>query len=187
MAGSPLKTARRLRWLAMREKPETLESILECVAEGGSLAAWCTVHDVAYRSVHEWITQPGTDRALAFEAAKRAKAQALVEQIDATATKVESGELRPDVGRTVIETKRWLAQVHDRAQFGERVQVDAKVEHTHKLHLDALMRLRAQRLAPQGSAPALAHDALHRLGQESNQNKDLQVIEGTVVPKAEDL
>lgn len=155
MAGSPIRRERRRVALELLAQPDTLEVILEVIANGGSVMSWCKAHEVPYQVAHKWLTTD-EERNRQYVEAKQARAQGQLEQIERTVRKVERGKMRPDVGKMVVDSRKWMAAVHDRAQFGDQVRVDGKVEHVHMAHLEALRELvNGKRV--ENSPPALAH------------------------------
>lgn len=185
MAGSPIRRERREKALALLAEPDTLEIILEVVANGGSVMSWCKAHEVPYQVAQRWLTSD-EGRAAQYQDAKAARAQGQLEQIERTVRKVERGKMRADVGKMVVDSRKWMAAVHDRAQFGEQVRVDGRVEHVHLAHLEALRSLvRGERVESDPPALALAREALAE-DDEAIEAEIVQPLDTAGIPVPDD-
>jgi hypothetical protein len=160
MAGSPVKKERRDRTRAAINDPEFWRSAFDAYSTGGSLRETCQLLDVAYNTTWDHL-QASDELMRQYEAARYRRAEWHSSQIERMAVEVESGELDPKAGKVAIETRMWLASKMDPKQWGERQQIDMNVTTTHKLHMDAIRTLSAQkarrqaRLASATDAPVL--------------------------------
>jgi hypothetical protein len=56
--------------------------------------------------------------------ARSVNAHVLVDDIREVCARVESGEISPEQGRVVINSKQWLAKVQNRREYGDHAQIE---------------------------------------------------------------
>jgi hypothetical protein len=113
--------------------------LVDCVAQGESLHAWCKRQDFPYTTVREWIDRV-PERKEKYERARIARAEWHVSDIEAMLTEVRSGDLDPSAARVIAENKRWIASRMDPHLWGEKVQINAEVNIGQR-YLDAIKGL----------------------------------------------
>ena len=91
--------------------------------------------------VYRWLRLGGEERDAAWSAAKRASADALVDEglsiLDAPSDNLTSAEVQSRKGRA--DYRRWLASVRNRAEYGEsNPAVNVSVS-LGQLHMEALL------------------------------------------------
>jgi hypothetical protein len=167
----PVTLARVPGWREKREArerelfddPNTIEEIIEHIAEGNGLVDWCRTLNVRYAQIVAWIKADPSRRSRVEEAdrARAAKAAYGVESIARRILQphIKTGhdwvdEMAPDVDpkalRVAMGGLQWIAIAGDRERFGTRA---VQHSHTHKLADDHLAALRAASRA--AGAPAL--------------------------------
>ena len=136
----PKNFERRERWIAKSEDADALTlELIDCVAQGESLHAWCKRHDFPYTTVKEWIDRV-PDRRDRYETARIARAEWHVADIESMLTEVRKGELDPSAARVIAENKRWIASRMDPHLWGEKVQINAEIN-VGQRYLDAIKGL----------------------------------------------
>ncbi|MGC3872391.1 hypothetical protein ACPF7Z_03850 [Halomonas sp. GXIMD04776] len=138
MAGSPMKQARKTRWQALQDDPGFAQDCINRIACGDSIRALATEHDVPISTFHDWITREHGD-SIAF--ARRALAANLADLMMLSAERVEAGELDPKAASAAASIRQWLASRYDRELFGDRSQVDMRVQGSVDMHLAAVREL----------------------------------------------
>lgn len=136
----PKNLERRERWIEKSQDAEALQQeLVDCVAQGESLHAWCKRQDFPYTTVREWIDRV-PERKEKYERARIARAEWHVSDIEAMLTEVRSGDLDPSAARVIAENKRWIASRMDPHLWGEKVQINAEVNIGQR-YLDAIKGL----------------------------------------------
>jgi CCR4-NOT transcriptional regulation complex NOT5 subunit len=136
----PKNYERRERWIAKSEDADALEQeLVDCVAQGESLHAWCKRNDFPYTTVREWIDRVPNRRNM-YETARIARAEWHVADIESMLTEVRRGELDPSAARVIAENKRWIASRMDPHLWGEKVQINADINIGQR-YLDAIKGL----------------------------------------------
>lgn len=148
-------------------KPGQLTFTQRIEAEGGDavvfqeIAAGKTIREVMAARGYErdqwycWIQAGGEARRAAWEQAKLASADALVEQageiLDQAAEVTNSA--RATIAKERAAYRRWLASCRDQEAYGDRAGGAQVVLNIGQLHLDALRRCGSMSLRPK--APPL--------------------------------
>lgn len=91
--------------------------------------------DVA--TIYRWMHAKPEFRTM-YEEAVVDRASGYSEKIGLIADRVMEGTLEPDRARVAMDGYKWIATKLLPAVFGDKQQINMQVEHTHKLHLDAL-------------------------------------------------
>lgn len=119
---APAPATRRTVWTPQR-RAEVWPNLLQHIAEGGSLEAWCKPDGrPSYNTVYEWIRQ---DEALSQEYARARELQgdSYADRVAEIAARVERGDLDPHAGRTAIDALKWLAAKRKPKVYGDRLDV----------------------------------------------------------------
>jgi CCR4-NOT transcriptional regulation complex NOT5 subunit len=136
----PKNLERRERWIAKSDDADQLtQELIDCVAQGESLHAWCKRQDFPYTTVREWIERV-PERLERYERARIARAEWHVSDIEEMLTEVRTGNLDPSAARVIAENKRWIASRMDPHLWGEKVQINAEVNIGQR-YLDAIKGL----------------------------------------------
>ena len=121
--------------------PELITEICERVAQGRSVASVARDEDMpCHMTIWRWMN---SDEAFCerYARAVQARAMAHADRIDDLAEQAVRGEIPADVARVAIDAKKWTASRLLPKLYGDRTQVEATVNHTHTLHLEALKEL----------------------------------------------
>ncbi len=142
MPGMP--TRRKRNELADKKMTDAFfwEDLFTRVSHGLSIQEYAKTRDVPYKRMMARIKD---DEALskALEEAKHARAWGYFEDVDRVTDLVEDGKIDPNAGRVVLQSRQWQAKMMDRNTFGDRQQVDMKVQDVTQEHLDAVRRMSA--------------------------------------------
>ena len=140
MERAKLLPTRRERTSALLADREALADLLEHIASGGRLRAFCDEHVYSYSTVQAALTKR-EDLAPLYDAALDARSDLQREQIEKLTKQVISGELDPKAAKVAIESLQWLAEKMNPRRYGQRQQVDVQVTDMTKLHLEAVRQL----------------------------------------------
>lgn len=130
--------------------PELITEICERVAQGRSVASVSRDEDMpCHLTIWRWMNSD-EEFCTRYARAVQARAMAHADRIDDLAEQAVRGEIPADVARVAIDAKKWTASRLLPKLYGDRTQVEATVNHTHTLHLEALKELadRAKSLPP---------------------------------------
>jgi len=118
------------------------EDLFTRVSHGLSIQEYAKTRDVPYKRMMARIKD---DEALSkgLDEAKHARAWGYFEDVDRVTDLVEDGKIDPNAGRVVLQSRQWQAKMMDRNTFGDRQQVDMKVQDVTQEHLDAVRRMSA--------------------------------------------
>jgi len=137
MAGAPVKRERHARWDKMIAQPAFWDSVFELMSEGQSLTSVCQKKQIGYSYVMRRLHND-EELKLRYAAARQARAQSHVEQIEQHLDDVIDGAMDPHVGRVVIDGRKWLASRMDPQLWGDKQQHSVQVLDVTRMHLDAL-------------------------------------------------
>lgn len=103
--------------------PDIEEEICEWLANGGNLIDYCAQdgkpsHASIYRALER-----GEAFREAYAYAREVQAHADAEDINRTAEDVRRGVIAPDVGRVVMDAKKWTASKRLPKAYGDKVTV----------------------------------------------------------------
>lgn len=124
-----------------KKTPQLIEEICLRVAQGRSIMSIGKMEDMPDdRSIWTWLNQ---DEEFLRHYTRAIQARAIIhaERIDELAEMATKGEIPADVARVAIDAKKWTASRLLPKLYGDRTQVEATVNHTHTLHLEALKEL----------------------------------------------
>jgi len=118
------------------------EDLFTRVSHGLSIQEYAKTRDVPYKRMMARIKE---DEALSqgLDEAKHARAWGYFEDVDRVTDLVEEGKIDPNSGRVVIQSRQWQAKMMNRQDFGDRQQVELKVEDVTQKHLDAVRQMSA--------------------------------------------
>jgi hypothetical protein len=176
MAGST-KT-RQLQTLIRRNFSK--DELLGMVAEGNSIRQIAEiVKDKLGISTltHYYVFRVLKDYGPDYEAAKKAKAQLLADQIGTVSDQVQNGELDPASARVISDNSKWLASRLDPAQFGDKIQADIHVTDLGAQHLAALKQMMSVKVRQLENR---SQDRSEDQGtdQDESQDQGLAVLDG---------
>lgn len=107
------------------------------------ISAGSTIHKVCEEdgmpdvaTIYRWMRADPAFRKM-YDDAVMDRASGYSEKIGLVAERVLTGEIEPDRARVALDAFKWISTKLIPA-FGDRQQISMHVEHTHKLHLDAL-------------------------------------------------
>lgn len=107
-----------------KESPAT--RIIKLIAEGESMRKACSAEKVAPSTFCGWVTQDA-ELAEQYARARDVRAEVRADQIDEIAEKVEMGLIAPDVGRVVIDARKWAASKLAPKRYSEKTIADVTV------------------------------------------------------------
>ena len=160
-----------------KKTPELIKEICLLVAQGKSIKTIGKMEGMPEdRSIWTWLNE---DEEFLRHYTRAIQARAIIhaERIDELAEMATKGEIPADVARVAIDAKKWTASRLLPKLYGDRTQVEATVNHTHTLHLEALKELadRARSVPPRVidaqaieivAEPAVDHE-VKKIGNES--------------------
>ena len=123
------KTGRPPTWTPERKR-EAQDAICAHVARGGTLAQYCAQDDAPdVTTVYDWRRD---DEAFSqmYARAREARADSRADRIDDYRDRVVRGELDPQAARVAIDAEKWQASKENRNLYGDRLDLNAKVEHS---------------------------------------------------------
>lgn len=121
--------------------PELIAEICERVAQGRSVASVSRDEDMpCHLTIWRWMNSD-EEFCSRYARAIQARAMAHADGIDDLVDRAVRGEIPADVARVAIDAKKWTASRLLPKVYGDRTQVEATVNHTHTLHLEALKEL----------------------------------------------
>lgn len=121
--------------------PELITEICERVAQGRSVASVSKDEDMpCHLTIWRWMNSD-EEFCSRYARAVQARAMAHADGIDDLVDRAVRGEIPADVARVAIDAKKWTASRLLPKLYGDRTQVEATVNHTHTLHLEALKEL----------------------------------------------
>ena len=91
-----------------RPKADIIDTVINGLIEGKSLAAVCKALDVPRRTVRRWLVDD-EELAAQYARAKVAQADAHADQIIDLAQRVIAGEVDPNAARVAIDAMKWTA------------------------------------------------------------------------------
>lgn len=121
--------------------PELIAEICERVAQGRSVASVSRDEDMpCHLTIWRWMNSD-EEFCSRYARAIQARAMAHADGIDDLVDRAVKGEIPADVARVAIDAKKWTASRLLPKVYGDRTQIEATVNHTHTLHLEALKEL----------------------------------------------
>jgi len=121
--------------------PELIAEICERVAQGRSVASVSRDEDMpCHLTIWRWMNSD-EEFCSRYARAIQARAMAHADGIDDLVDRAVRGEIPADVARVAIDAKKWTASRLLPKVYGDRTQIEATVNHTHTLHLEALKEL----------------------------------------------
>jgi hypothetical protein len=123
------KIGRPPAWTQERKR-EAQDAICAHVAAGGTLTQYCAQPDTPAVSVaYEWRRDDDAF-AEAYTRAREARADSRADRIDKYALMVVTGELDANAARVAIDAEKWQAGKENQRLYGDRLDLNAKVEHS---------------------------------------------------------
>ena len=105
-------------------KQKTADAICERLAEGDSLRAICLDEEMpAKATVFKWLQQQPAF-ADQYARAREFQGEGDADDIGDVAAKVQAGDIAPDVGRVVIDAKKWSAGKRRPKVYGEKLTTE---------------------------------------------------------------
>ena len=129
---------RRARWLRLKEDEAFARDCIERLALGDSIKALAQDADVAYNTMHRWLTETHGQAVLR---ARRAVAATMVDTMMDNADLVDAGLLSPKAASVSSSIRQWIAGRYDRDTYGDQSRVDMRVQGTVDLHVQAVRQL----------------------------------------------
>lgn len=121
--------------------PELLEEFCRRIGEGRSVASVCKDDDMPEdRAIWRWLAR---DESFSRDYARavQARAMAHADRILDVSQAVLAGKVAPEAARVALDGMKWTASRLLPKLYGDRTQLEATVNHTHTLHLEALKEL----------------------------------------------
>jgi hypothetical protein len=136
MAGSPTRKERRARFDAWCAEPESLQDLLDYLVNGGTPTEFARTLDVPYVMLRDWAeAEPA--RSAAYARAREDGADARFYRIESLLD--EEPAYHPITGvidpgsvqlmKVRIDTLRWIASKLANRKYGDKLDINAKVEH----------------------------------------------------------
>lgn len=164
---------------------ELLEEFCRRIGEGRSVASVCKDEDMPEdRAIWRWLARDeGFSRD--YARAVQARAMAHADRILDVSQAVLAGKVPPEAARVALDGMKWTASRLLPKLYGDRTQLEATVNHTHTLHLEALKEL-ADRVR---SAPprVIEAQAIEIIDQSSTSQKVKKMGNESVMSKSKKL
>lgn len=107
------------------QRQEIIQGFCRLIAAGLSVKKACIVDGMpAESTIFLWLYEDD-DFSEHYARARERRADARAERIDDICQKVESGELKPDAARVIIDAEKWQAGKENAKRYGDRLQLDA--------------------------------------------------------------
>lgn len=146
------KPAKPRVWTPER-RAEAWARLLDHIADGGSLDAFCALPDTPSKpTVYEWI-RSSPDAANEYARAREVQGDSYADQVADAARKVMDGKMDAQAGRTVIDALKWLAGKRKPKVYGDRIDVNQTV--THNAPVGWVIDLTAPSQVIEGQAEAV--------------------------------
>ena len=150
MAGRPVRRQRIARQNRIFADPEFWDRLFDEYLSQGNMnrAAQTAAKDcnVSYHALmNEIRTNP--ERRRRWDDCREMLAEKQIDDINETMSDLKHGQIEASAGRTIINTKQWLAEKYAPSVYGQKTQVDMKVTDTNTEHLKALQELMTQKKA----------------------------------------
>ena len=144
MAGRPVRRAKLARQARIFADPEFWDRLFDEYLNVGnmkkSVETAAKDANVSYHSLMKEIsTKP--DLRKRWDDLRVMLAEKQIDDINETMNKLEHGLIDPSAGKTIINTKQWLAEKYGPQVYGQKTQIDMKVTDTNAEHLKALQDL----------------------------------------------
>lgn len=129
--------------------PAIADEICQRIEAGEALVNICnkSAHLPAPHTVRQWLCDPDQTRyngfAINYARARESQADTIYEEIQDIEAKVQSGEIDPQAGRVLIDSKKWRAGKMKPKKYGDRVDIAVDPD-----SLDTLLLRIAQRNGP---------------------------------------
>lgn len=120
---------------------ELLDEFCRRIGEGRSVASVCKDEDMPEdRAIWRWLAR---DEVFSRDYARavQARAMAHADRILDVSQAVLAGKVPPEAARVALDGMKWTASRLLPKLYGDRTQIEATVNHTHALHLEALKEL----------------------------------------------
>lgn len=142
MAGQPIARRRKALEDERMSKPFFWDDMFTRVSHGLSLVEYARTREVSYKRMMARIKADG-ELAQRLEEAKHARAWGYFEDVDRLTMMVQEGKIEPNAGRVVLQSRQWQAKMMDQGAFGDKQQVEMKVQDVTQAHLEAVRRMAA--------------------------------------------
>lgn len=144
MPGRPVKRAKAARQARIFADPEFWDRLFDEYLSKGNMnrAAQTAAKDanIGFHALMNVIrTEP--DKRRRWDDCRQMLAEKQIDDINETMNKLEHGLIDPSAGKTIINTKQWLAEKYGPQVYGQKTQIDMKVTDTNAEHLKALQDL----------------------------------------------
>ncbi|TWA83719.1 hypothetical protein FBZ85_101468 [Azospirillum brasilense] len=118
---------KRPRVWTPERRAEAWERLLQHIADGGSLDAFCALTDTPSKpTVFEWIR---SDPQLAndYARAREVQGDSYADKVADAAQQVLDGKLDAQAGRTAIDALKWLAAKRKPKVYGDRIDANVNL------------------------------------------------------------
>lgn len=138
MAGQSIMRERRERWARLKADDDFLRECIERLSLGDTVKALAADADVAYNTMHGWLT---AEHGPAVRRARQAVAATMVDTMMNNADMVDAGQLNPKAAGVSSSIRQWIASRYDRDTFGDQSRVDMHVKGSVDMHMQAVRAL----------------------------------------------
>jgi hypothetical protein len=105
----------------LQYKPEIAEELCDWLANGGSLRAWCAQEGKpTFSTIYKWLEREEAF-ADAYARARERQAHNDGDRMNEIASKLEAGEIAPDVARVMADILKWTAGKRAAKFYGDKV------------------------------------------------------------------
>jgi hypothetical protein len=141
MPGRPVKRQRIARQNRIFADSEFWDRLFDEYLSKGNMnrAAQTAAKDanIGFHALMNVIrTEP--DKRRRWDDCRQMLAEKQIDDINETMDELKTGQVDPSAGRTIINTKQWLAEKYAPSVYGQKTQIDMKVTDTGAEHLKAL-------------------------------------------------
>ena len=127
------------------------------IASGLSVKKACDIEGMPNKdTIYSWLFEDAefSDQ---YTRARERRADARAERIDEICERVDTGELKPDAARVIIDAEKWQAGKENAKRYGDRLQLDGDMN--VKLSDNQLDAKIAQLVGKAGIAGALGRES----------------------------
>lgn len=106
------------------------DAFCERIVDGETLHSICLVDGMPDRyTVRRWMRQ-NSDFEQKYNAARRQRADARADRMDAISQAVANGELHPEVAKVMLQNERWQASKENVSRYGDKTEIDVTARAT---------------------------------------------------------
>jgi hypothetical protein len=113
-----------------RYTPAFADAFCERIVDGETLHSICLADGKPDRfTVRRWM-RANPDFEQKYNAARRQRADARADRMDAISQAVSSGEIHPEVAKVMLQNERWQASKENVRRYGDKTEIDVTARTT---------------------------------------------------------